>query len=112
MSKSRRDRRGNTYEQRLQHENQRLKKTISQLRKQLARIDIDRSSSVRDIINKHYAEENAIEHAEKEREILEDLKRIWACNTCHSGHLEIILINKGNTSIIFANVANVPIALH
>lgn len=96
MSKSRRDCRGNTREQRLQHENERLKKTINQLRKQLARVDLDRYASVRDIINKHYAEENAVQHAEKEAEILEDLKRIWLCNTCQTGHLEIILISKGN----------------
>jgi len=60
-------------------------------------VDLDRYTSVRDIINKHYAEENAVQHAEKEREILEDLKRAWICNTCQTGHLEIILINKGNT---------------
>lgn len=96
MGKSRRDNFGNTKEQRLQNENNRLKKTINQLRKQLARVDLDRYASVRDIVNKHYAEENAIAHAEKEAEVLEDLKRTWSCNTCQVGHLEIILISKGN----------------
>lgn len=96
MGKSRLDNRGNTREQRLQHENDRLKKTISQLRKQLARVDLDRSVSLREIVNNHYQQEDAMAHAEKEREGLEQLMRAWQCVKCGDGHLEIILLNKMN----------------
>ena len=96
MSKSRTDNRGNTREQRLQHENDRLKKTIAQLRKQLARVDLDRFSNIRDIVDNHYKQEDAAKHAEKEKESLDALKRTWQCSKCGEGHLEIILINKMN----------------
>lgn len=96
MSKSKRDNRGNTFDQRLKHENNRLKKTISQLRKQLARIDLDRNSNIRDIVHKHYQEEDSIAFAEKERESMEALVKEWQCIQCEVGHLEIILLNKTN----------------
>jgi hypothetical protein len=96
MGKSRKDRYGNNREQRLQYENEKLKKTISQLRKQIARIDIDRSSDIKEIVNKHYQQEEAEKYAEKERESLEELKRAWQCSKCGTGFLEIILLNKMN----------------
>jgi hypothetical protein len=94
MSKSRRDSRGNTREQRFQHENDKLKRTISLLRKQMARIDLDKSADVRAILNNYYAQEDAFAHAEKEAECLELLKKEWQCNQCETGVLEIILLNK------------------
>ena len=96
MSKSRIDNRGNTREQRLQHENDKLKKIIAQLRKQLARVDLDRFSNIRDIVHKHYQQEDAERHAEKERESEEQLRNEWRCVKCETGHLEIILLNKMN----------------
>lgn len=94
MGKSRTDNRGNTREQKLQHENDRLKRLVSQLRKQLARLDLDRSANIRDIVQKHYQTEDAEKHAEKERESMEFLKKEWQCIKCETGHLEIILLNK------------------
>lgn len=94
MGKSRKDRYGNTREQKLINENSRLKRLISQLRKQLARVDLDRSADVREIVNKYYELEDAELHAQKEREGLEQLEREWQCNSCNNGHLEIVLINK------------------
>lgn len=96
MGKSRIDGRGNTREQRLYHENEKLKKQLAQLRKQLARVDLDRYSNVRDIVHKHYQQEDAERHALKEAESLEQLKREWQCNKCEIGHLEILLLNKMN----------------
>lgn len=94
MSKSRRDNRGNTREQRLQHENDKLKKQISGLRKQLARIDLDRSANVRDIVQKYYEQEDKEAFAKKEQESLEALQREWQCSACGEGYLEINLLNK------------------
>lgn len=94
MSKTRRDRRGNTADQALRLENDKLKRQIAQLRKALARVDLDRYTNLRDIIQQHYRLEDAERHAEKERESLEQMQREWHCNTCDNGHLEIILINK------------------
>lgn len=96
MGKSRIDGRGNTREQRLQNENDKLKKVIAQLRKQLARIDLDRYSNVRDIVHKHYQQEDAERHAEIQRESEEQLRREWACTKCGEGYLEIILLRKIN----------------
>lgn len=97
MSKSRRDSRGNTREQRLQYENDKLKRMVSQLRKQLARVDLDRSANVRDIVQKYYENEDREAFAERERESLEALQREWQCAKCGDGYLEIILLNKMNT---------------
>lgn len=107
MGKSRTDNRGNTREQRLQHENEKLKKVIAQLRKQLARIDLDRYSSVKEIVHQYYRQEDAERHAEREREGLEQLKREWVCNSCSgAGHLEIILLNKMNDLFYYRQCTN------
>ena len=97
MGKSRRDNRGNTREQRQQHEIEKLKREISRLRKIVARTDLERSANVRDIVQKYYENEDREAFAEKERESLEALKREWQCAKCGDGHLEIILLNKMNT---------------
>lgn len=94
MSKSRRDNRGNTREQKLQHENDKLKRIVSFLRKQLARVDLDRSANVRDIVQKYYENEDKEAFAEKERKGLEALQREWQCSKCGEGYLEITLLNK------------------
>lgn len=96
MSKTRKDRYGNTREQKLANENDRLKRLVAQLRKSLARLDLDRSADIREIVNKHYQQEDAQLHAEREQESLEALKRTWQCSKCPEGHLEIILLNKMN----------------
>jgi len=108
MGKSRTDKHGNTREQQLLHENEKLKRQLAQLRKHLARLDLDRYSNVKEIINKHYQEENAELHAEKERESLEQLKREWQCTKCHDGHLEIILLNKMNDLHYWRKCTNCP----
>jgi hypothetical protein len=94
VSKTRKDRYGNTREQKLANENDKLKRLIAQMRKQIARIDIDRSANVREIVNNFYRQEDAQLHAERERETLEMLQKEWQCNSCEIGYLQIILINK------------------
>lgn len=91
MGKSQRNGREITREQRLIHENQRLKRQLSHLRKQIARIDLDRYSSLRDIVDQHYQEDRAQEG----QDLLEKLKQEWKCRQPNcEGFLEIILYTK------------------
>jgi hypothetical protein len=90
VAKARVDKFGNTREQRLLKENQALKRQLSALRKQIARIDLDRYDSVKDIIEQHYQDEKH----EKGQEILENLKQIWKCRECEEGYLEIKVYSK------------------
>jgi len=91
MGKARRGEREFGREKKLAHENKRLKKELAQMRKLLARVDLDRYSQVKDMIEENY-------QADREQEgqdILERLKQEWRCQTpsC-AGYLEIILYNK------------------
>jgi len=91
VGKTRTDRRGNTREQQLSYENQRLKKTVASLRKQLARLDLDRYTQVREMIEEHYQEDQVQEG----QDILDKIKQEWACKIegC-GGILEIFTYNK------------------
>lgn len=90
MGKSRRGAKELGREQKLIHENKRLKRELAQLRKQMARIDLDRFETLREMIEENQTEE----HSEFGADFLENLKKTWLCNDCRQGHLEIILYNK------------------
>jgi hypothetical protein len=77
--------------QQIRKENDKLKKEISSLRKQLARLDLDRFSYVKDIVQEHLAQEGEIETTEK---MLQRLKDEWKCDQCNVGFLEINLYSK------------------
>lgn len=68
------------------YENKKLKKEVSSLRKQLARLDVDRHVYVRDIIEEHYAREDN----KATMETIEASKSFWKCRKCSEGHLEIL----------------------
>lgn len=104
MGKSRRGSKEFSREQKLIHENKRLKREVSQLRKQLARIDLDRYDTVKGIIEQHYAQERE----EEGKEILENLKKEWACRQCEDGHLEIFLYTKVDTTWYYRICSNAP----
>jgi hypothetical protein len=104
MGKARINSRGYTLEQQLKKENQQLKQQISQLRKQLARVDLDRYDTVKEIIEQHYQQEKA----EQGKEILENLKKTWACTECGDGHLEIFIYNRGNETFYYRICSNAP----
>lgn len=80
--------------QQVLHENDKLKREISKLRKQLARIDLDRHSYVRDIIDEFYENEEKQETEKTMAQVMSDLKRIWKCRECSDGHLEIVTYSK------------------
>ena len=108
MGKARTDRYGNTKEQSLLRENQALKRQISSLRKQLARIDLDRYDTVKEMIQEHYQEDRA----EEGKEILENLKRSWLCHKCEGGYLEIFVLNRGTDTIYYRICSNAPVCMH
>lgn len=90
-----RNTRGNKEYTRLQeivNENKRLKKEMGSLRRQLAKLDLDRHGYVRDIIEEHYAKEEQEETTEK---MLKRLKEEWRCKVCSDGYLEVFTFNKG-----------------
>ena len=76
--------------QKLKFENQKLKKQISQLRKQLSRIDIDRYSHLRDIIE---AQDNEDHDLEAE---LYMLKKEWECHKCKNDHLRVVIVPRAD----------------
>ena len=76
----------------LKLENQTLKKQISKLRKQLSRIDIDRYSNLKDMLEAQAAENNTFD-AKIE---LEDLKQKWMCEACKEDYLRIIIIPRAD----------------
>ena len=98
MGKSTRGSKEYSREQRLVHENQRLKRQVGVLRKQLARLDLDRYDSIKDILEEHSQENKP----QTSQEFLENLKKTWACNEngCQ-GYLEIILYNKINSTFYY-----------
>ena len=104
MGKSRRGVKEISREQALISENKGLKRDLAKIRKQLARIDLDRFDTLREMI-----EENRSE-AEPEfgAAFLENLKRTWLCNDCRQGHLEIILYNKIDNTYYYRKCTNCP----
>ena len=91
-------------EQQYRLEIQQLKKQVSSLRKQLARLDIDRYSTVKDMIEEAYEGEKLAAG----KEILENLKKQWLCNSCGMGHLEIFIYNRGGETYYYRICSNAP----
>lgn len=91
MGKNKRSDKEYTREQRLIQENRTLKRQIAHLRKELARVDLDRYPNLKETIEKHYQEDKAQEG----QDILERLKKEWKCEKpgCE-GYLEIFVYNK------------------
>lgn len=91
MGKTKRGEKERSRERQLAHENQKLRREISSLRKQLARIDLDRHDYVKNIVEEHYAKEEVEDNTHK---MLESMKNHWKCHMCKSGHLEINLYTR------------------
>lgn len=91
--------------QEYQNENKRLKREIASLRKQLARIDLDRHGYVKGILEEHYASEGEERNAEK---TLNKMKERWKCNECHNGYLEINIYTKVGNPWYFRKCNSCP----
>lgn len=108
MGRARTDRNGHTKEQRLRQENEKLKRQISSLRKQIARLDLDRYSTIKDLIEENYQDDKAQEG----KQILENLKQVWACRSCADGFLEIFVFNRANETHYYRICSNAPFCLN
>ena len=74
--------------QRFKLENQKLKKQIAKLRKELSRIDIDRYSNLKDMLEAQAAEDSNFDGVFE----LEKLKKKWNCNSCDKDYLRLIMV--------------------
>jgi len=92
-----------TEKQRLVQENRVLKRQVAALRKELARIDLNRYGDLKETIEKHYQDDR---HQEGQ-DILERLKQEWKCNQPEClGYLEIFVYNKLETPWYFRKCSN------
>jgi hypothetical protein len=82
-----------------------LKREVSSLRKQLARIDLDRYSHIRDIVEEHYHEE---EQQVTALDGLKSLKEQWKCHECGNGYLEIYVYNRQDGTFYYRVCNNCP----
>lgn len=105
MGKARRGQKERSREQELKHENHKLRREVSSLRKQLARLDLDRYSTVRDIVEEHYANEEVDVNTQ---DMMESLKNTWKCHSCNEGHLEIQQYTKLGEPWYFRQCNNCP----
>lgn len=98
MGKTRIGRKEHNRIQEFKYEIQRLKKENDLLRKRLARIDLDEYGQLNKTIKKHQKQEKK----QQPNDILEKLRKEWACNEdgC-KGFLEIFLYNKQNETWYF-----------
>lgn len=78
--------------QRLRYENDKLKKQISKLRKQLSRIDIDRYTNLKEMIEAQAAEDESFDGTM----YLEELKHKWMCHECKEDYLRIIIVPRAD----------------
>lgn len=76
----------------LKLENQKLKKQMGKLRKQLSRIDIDRYSNLREIIEAHAYEDESFDSSV----YLEELKQKWLCHGCKLDYLRVIIVPRAD----------------
>lgn len=108
MGKARTDRNGYTREQKLLNENKRLKQELSQLRKRLAKIDLDRYDTIKDMIQEHYTAEKE----EQGKEILENMKQMWKCHKCEVGYLQIYTYTRSNNLWYYRICSEAPDCLN
>ena len=80
--------------QKLKHENSRLRKSVRSLRKQISRIDLDRYSNLKNLIDKHLEEEH-VDVLEKQ------LKRQWECYKCGEGFLRLYTIARRDKTVYY-----------
>lgn len=85
------------------HENRKLKRENANLRKSLSKLDLDRHSYVRDIVEEHYAREDS---ETTTMQMLDKLKSQWLCRECHEGHLEITVYTKAGETWYFRQCNN------
>lgn len=96
MAKNTRGSKEFSREQRLSKENKQLKKELSHLRKQIARLDGDRFETLRQMCQDSEESNRFQENMGSSSSNIETLKKDWACRKCTPGYLEIMLYPKLN----------------
>lgn len=109
MGKSKRGDKERSREQELKYENHKLRREVSSLRKQLARIDLDRYSHVRDMIQEHLAENEEIVTVQ---ELETSMKNEWKCHECGQGHLEIFKYPRGPGEAYYRICSRAPACMN
>ncbi len=104
MGKNTRGSREFTREQRLSKENKQLKQELGRLKKQFARLDLDRFDSVKEMLEEH----NSEDAPQTGTQLLESLKQKWLCNDCRQSHLEIVIFTKMGQPHYFRKCTNCP----
>jgi len=88
MKKRQLDKKEQNQLQRLQRENEKLKRTIASLRKQLSRLDIDQYQNLKEIIESQEVFETNLNKQEE----LNKLKKKWECHGCGRDYLKLIIV--------------------
>lgn len=76
--------------QRLRIENKRLKNQLSQLRKQMSRIDVDRFQNLKQLLDAQDKEEREVAAVERE----DTDKKQWECWDCRVGTLRLTILER------------------
>mgnify|MGYP001562060941 CR=1 FL=1 len=87
----------------VKRENDKLKKEIGSLRKQLARIDLDRYDHIKNIVDEHYSNEIGDQNTQ---DMLKKMKNEWKCHSCNNGFLEINLYIRVNETFYYRKCGN------
>lgn len=103
MGKNTRGEKERSREQELKFENAKLRREISSLRRQIARLDLDRYSHIRDIVEEHLLLE---EDTKDSNRIFQSLKATWACYDCNKGYLEIKTYSKAGAPWYYRKCTN------
>jgi len=94
-----------TREQRLSKENKQLKRELNHLRKQIARLDVDRFETMKRLSDQDESERFE-ENVGSVNSNIEDLKKEWSCRACESGWLEITIYSKVGETFYFRKCSN------
>jgi DNA-directed RNA polymerase subunit M/transcription elongation factor TFIIS len=84
--------------QRLKHENEKLKRQITSLRKQLSRVDIDRYQNLKELVQQQYEEDQAEFKALKTKQ---SLRAQWLCHDCGQDVLKIVIVTRRDGDFYF-----------
>jgi hypothetical protein len=88
----------------LRQENRKLKHQISQLRKQLDRIDVDRYQNLKQIVEKQAKEDAEAESTVHHERSMRD----WKCRECTDGVLRISIIQRLDGVFYYRSCTHCP----
>lgn len=93
MGKNTRGQKEYSREQELKYENAKLRREISSLRRQIARLDIDRYVDLREMVEKQI---NIEENEARLEAQAKKMQKAYPCFSCNNGHLEILKYPKAD----------------